>query len=95
MTGYLIILYIYLRQKAFQKAFDAKEQLVNLERNKVFYLENSVVMYGIYNAETIEKLVYTLEKCRLKLHEMKGYLWENIFIGFIGIYEKKEWYTKL
>ena len=36
------------------------EREVNLERNKVFYLEDSMVMFGIYNAEMIEKLDNTL-----------------------------------
>ena len=59
------------RQKALQKAFDAMERKVNLERNKVFHLENSMVMYAIYNAETIEKLVDTVEQCTVKLHGKK------------------------
>ena len=42
------------RQKALQKAFDPMERNVDLERKKIFYLENSVKIYGIYNAETIE-----------------------------------------
>ena len=50
------------RQKALQKSFDAMERKVNLERNKVFHLENSMLMFGIYNAEKIEKLVNTLEQ---------------------------------
>ena len=55
------------------------ERKVHLERNKVFYLEGSMVsMYGIYNAETIEKLVNTSErKCIIKLYGMKGYLQVN------------------
>ena len=31
------------------------EKQVNLERNKIFHLRVSMVMYGIYNLETIEK----------------------------------------
>ena len=45
------------RQKAFEKVFDAMERKLNLERKKVFHLEDSMVMYGIYNAETIENLL--------------------------------------
>ena len=37
------------------------EKQVNLERNKVFHLEDSMVMYGIYNSETIEKLIDTIK----------------------------------
>ena len=48
-------------------------------------------MYGIYNAETIEKLVNTLDKCTIKLYGMKGYLHIKLLIGLIGIYQKEEW----
>ena len=42
------------------------ERKVHLERNKVFHLEHSMVMYSIYNAETIENLVNPLEKMHNK-----------------------------
>ena len=35
------------------------ERKVNLETNMVFHLEDSMVMYGTDNAETIDKLVNT------------------------------------
>ena len=34
--------------------------LTDVQRNKLMHLENSLVMYGIYNAETLEKLVKTV-----------------------------------
>ena len=30
---------------------------MDVQRNKLLHLENTLVMYGIYNAETLEKLV--------------------------------------
>ena len=33
------------------------EKQVNLERNKKFHYEDWMIMYGIYNSETIEKLI--------------------------------------
>ena len=83
------------RQKDLQKAFDVMERNVNLERNKVFHVENSMVIYCIYNAETIEKLVSTLNNCRINLHGMKGYLQVNLLICLIGIYQNKDWYIML
>ena len=47
-------------QKALKKAFIAMEKQVNLERNKSFHLEDSMVMNGIYNLETIEKFIYMI-----------------------------------
>ena len=32
---------------------------MDVERNKLMHLENSLVMYGVYNAETLEELVKT------------------------------------
>ena len=34
----------------------------NLKRNKIFHFEDSMIMHGIYNAQTVENLVNTLEK---------------------------------
>ena len=35
---------------------------INLQRNKIFHLEDSVVMYGIYNSDLLEKLIDTVQK---------------------------------
>ena len=39
------------RQKAQLKAFDTIQRTVNLERNKIFHLEDSMIRDGIYNAK--------------------------------------------
>ena len=44
------------------QAFIALENKVNLQCNKTVHLENSMVMYGIYNSETLEKLINTVHK---------------------------------
>ena len=56
VTGFIGLAYIgipsYLHNKgqtALKKAFIAMENQVNLEGNKVFHLEDSMVMYSIYN----------------------------------------------
>ena len=38
------------------------ENKVNLERNKISHLEDSVVMHSIYNSDTLEKLINTVHK---------------------------------
>ena len=51
------------------------EKHVNLERNKIFHFEDSMVLYGIYNSETIEKLINTIQK-------MHKTTWnDNLFVG--------------
>ena len=37
------------RQKALQKAVHVMENKVDIQCNKIFHLEDSVVMYGVYN----------------------------------------------
>ena len=34
---------------------------MDMQRTKLMHLENTLVMYGIYNAETLEKLVKTAQ----------------------------------
>ena len=38
------------------------ENKVNLQHNKIIHLEGSMVMYGIYNAEALEKLITTVHQ---------------------------------
>ena len=48
--------------KSYASGFVAMENKVNLEYNKIVYLENLMVMYGIYNLETLENLIKTIHK---------------------------------
>ena len=52
-------------------------------------------MYDIYNAETIEKLDITLEKCTNKTTWNERPSVENLLIGLLNIYQKKKWYIML
>ena len=54
------------RQKGLHKAFVAMENKVNLEQHRVFHLEGSMVMYGIYNSDTLEQLISTMYKMHNK-----------------------------
>ena len=37
-------------------------QKANIERNRVFHLEDSMIMYGVYNVDTLEKLIQMVHK---------------------------------
>ena len=37
-------------------------QRANIERNRVFHLEDSMIMYGVYNVDTLEKLIQMVHK---------------------------------
>ena len=45
------------RNKALHKAVKAMDSKANIQCNKLMQLENSMLMYGIYNVDTSEKLI--------------------------------------
>ena len=40
---------------------------VNIEWNRVFHLEDSMIMYDIYNVDTLEKLIQMVHKNEYKI----------------------------
>ena len=64
------------RHKALHKAVKAMSVTRDMQRNKLIHLENTMVMYGIYNVETLENLVKTVNT----LHSRQT-LYENLFSG--------------
>ena len=48
------------KHKALCKAVKAIENKANIQHNKLMHLEDTMIMYGVYNAETLEKLVNTV-----------------------------------
>ena len=72
----------YKRQKALHKAVHAMENKVNIQCNKTFHLEDLMVMYGIYNSDTLQDLIDTVHK----LHSRSTWN-ERLFAGQI-----KDWY---
>ena len=72
----------YKRQKALHKAVHAMENKVDIQCYKIFHLEDSMVMYGIYSSDTLEVLIDTVHK----LHNKSTWN-ERLFAGQI-----KNWY---
>ena len=55
----------FLQQKcenALQKAVNAMTNQANIQHNKLMKLDNTILMYEIYNAKTLEKLINTVHK---------------------------------
>ena len=48
-------------EDALHKAIIAMNNEVNFQCNKLLKLDNTMLMYGIYNAETLEKLINTVQ----------------------------------
>ena len=63
------------RHKALQKAVKMMSITTDAQRNKLMHLENSLI-YGVYNAETLSKLVKTVQG----LHSHQT-LVEQLFTG--------------
>ena len=47
---------------ALHKAVNAMTNKANIQRNKLMKLDDTMLMYGIYNAETLEELIKTIHK---------------------------------
>ena len=56
--------------------------LMNTHRNKLMHLENTLIMYGIYNAETLKKLVKTIHA----LHSRQSSLFAGQTSAAYGAY---------
>ena len=83
MSGFIGLAYeevsSFLQRKwedALQKAMIAMNNEVNFQCNKLLKLDNTMLMYGIYNAETLEKLINTVQE----IHNVTSSL-ERLFAG--------------
>ena len=67
------------RNKAIHKAVNAMDNKANIQHNKLMQLENSMLMYCVYNAESLEKFItYTTPP-----PHMKDCLQDNIILLYL------------
>ena len=71
------------RKKALHKAVHAIENKVDLKHNKIYHLEDSMVMCGVYSSDTLEDLIDTVHK----LHNRTTWN-EKLFSGQINNWYK-------
>ena len=66
------------QNKALHKAFNARDSKTNIWCNKLMQLENSMLMYGVYNVETLEILITTVHNMNntTSLHE-RLFAWQH------------------
>ena len=64
------------RHKALHKTVKAMSIQTDMQRNKLKHLENTLVVYQVYNAEMLERLVKTVHA----LHSRQT-LYDNLFTG--------------
>ena len=64
------------QNKALHQAIKAMDRKTSIQCNKLMHLENSMLMYGVYNAEMLEKLINTVHN----IHNTTS-LQERLFAG--------------
>ena len=62
--------------KSIKESIHGNGKAINLEQNNFFHLKDSMVIYSIYNSDTLEKLINTVHK----VHN-KTACNEKIFVG--------------
>ena len=66
----------HICNKALHKAVNAMDRKVDIQHNKLMQLENITLMYGVYNAETLEKPITSVHN----IHNTTS-LHERLFTG--------------
>ena len=56
------------------KAVSAMSIKTDIQRNKLMHLENTLIMYGVYNVETLERLIKQCTHYIADKQCMKAYL---------------------
>ena len=79
----------FLQQKhenALQKAVHAMSNQADIQHNKLIKLDNTMLMYGIYSAETLEKLINTVQEIHNVTSSMKNCLQGNTTLQSLDFY---------
>ena len=87
---------VFFRKKhnnALQKAMTAMNDESEFQCNKLLKLDNTILMYGIYNAKTLEKLINTVQELhkvtssheRLFAGEHNPALFRMLYMNALGI----------
>ena len=50
------------RHKALHKAVSVMDKKTNMQRNRIHHLEDSIIMYGVYNSDTLTDLIDTVHR---------------------------------
>ena len=83
------------RNKALHQAINAMDTKADIQWNKLMHLENSMLMYGVYNAETLEKLIKTMHKTihntttsheRLFMGQHSPSVFKTFYAHFLGLH---------
>ena len=53
------------RHKTLQKAVNIINSTSEIDHNRVYHLEDTMIMYGKYNSDTLMELVKTVHQCKM------------------------------
>ena len=67
------------QEKGWQQAMHTMNKRVNIEQNRVFHLEDSMIIYGIYNVDMLEKLIQMVHKMNTK-----SVWFERLYAGHVN-----------
>ena len=85
MKGYLVSFNRNVKN-ALHKAVNAMNNQINIQHNKLMKLDDTMLMYGIYNVEMLEKLINTVCDIHNVTSSHENYLLENIIHLYSGCY---------
>ena len=74
------------RENALQKAVDAMSNQASIQCNKLIKVDNTMLMYGMYNAETLEKLINTVQEIHNVTSSRENFFAGNITQASLGCY---------
>ena len=67
------------QQKALQEAMHTMNKRINIKQNRVFHLEDSMIMYGVYNVDTLEKFIQMVHKMN-----NRSVWYERLYAGYVN-----------
>ena len=73
------------RHKAFNKAIKQIKERQNIEHNRIYHLEDTMIMYSKYNSDTLANLIYTVHR----MHNLPS-LKERLFVGRVNEWLKQK-----
>ena len=73
------------RQKALNKAIKQINEKQNIEHNRIYHLEDTMIMYGKYNSDTLTNLIDTVHR----IHNLT-LLKERLFVGKVNDWLKQQ-----
>ena len=77
------------RRKALHKAVATMNKKTDVQHNRIHHLEDTMIMYGVYNSDTLTDLIDTVHRMQILLLGTKRLSLENCMTGWRYILKMK------